>query len=119
MTMSMPLQLCVERRSADRTLVRVAGRLDQDGGARLLRLLDGMLHPPANRGRRPEIVMLDLGEVRSFDRGGLAALRHAGHSAGATGVTLQVIGLAGRSAPLPRRVVDVLDGLEHAPVPAS
>lgn len=122
MSASTPVQLCVERCGADRLLIRVAGELDQVGGARLLRLLEGMLHPSGRRDRPrypPEIVVLDLGEVRAFDRGGLAALRHAGHSVCATGAVLQVTGLAERGAPLPRRVAEVLDDLRSAATPEA
>lgn len=88
-------------------LLRVAGRLDTATAARVLRLVDTQLGAVDPAGEVAFLV-IDLGEVAGFERGGPESLRHAPYSAARRGITVYLSGYGGRTHLLPLRARHVL-----------
>jgi len=106
------LQMAVESPPGG-LLVRVGGELTTVTGPRLLRLLDGLTGRSGAAHPRPARVVVDLANVRAFDRDGVGALEHARRAAAARGVELVLSGLdAYRMALLPQRIEQALSRLE-------
>ena len=101
-------QIAVEAPDEAVRLIRIAGDLDRSAAARLLRLVDAQLDLVAARHRSVSHVLVDLECVRSFEPGGLDAVREARRTSAARGVRLHLVGCAGRSPLLPLRVCQVL-----------
>lgn len=101
-------QIAVEAPDEAVRLIRIAGDLDRAAAARLLRLVDAQLDLVAARHRSVSHVLVDLECVRSFEPGGLDAVREARRTGAARGVRLHLVGCAGRSPLLPLRVCQVL-----------
>jgi ABC-type transporter Mla MlaB component len=101
------LMLTVEEPVVGVVVVRVGGELNRVAAPRLARLLDHQLdrcvaahHPPGTVDRRAHLIV-DLAGVRTFDAGGLSALRHAQYTADVADVGVHLTGLAARAGLLP------------------
>lgn len=102
-----PACLSLESPAPGLWLLRVAGRLDTATAARVLRLTDAQLDT-VDTAREDAVLVIDLGEVASFERGGPESLRHAPYSAARRGVAVYLSGCGGRTHLLPLRARRVL-----------
>ncbi|HVL85079.1 MAG TPA: STAS domain-containing protein [Pseudonocardia sp.] len=107
------MQLAVESGGAGTEVIRVAGELTGETGARLVGLLDRVANAPG--APVAERVVVDLGGVRSFEIEGVELLHRAGRLLGGAGVRLVLAGVDARRGVLPRRVDKALDGFRTVP----
>jgi len=108
MAFSEYVQLYVESPHPGLNVIRVAGRLDIAGAARIVRLVESQLSLAAAGQLALHHVVLDMTEVTSFAPGSLEALHHAHHSCGRAQIGIHLAGCAGRLLLLPLRVRQAL-----------
>lgn len=108
MTANAKFQMAVESVDVRVRLIRVAGNLDRSTAASLLRMVDAQLQLRATGHCRFTDLLVDLENVRSFERGGLEAVRHARYSTGTRGVRIHLAGCAARFHLLPLRARQIL-----------
>ena len=108
MTAKAKFRMAVESVDVRVRLIRVAGNLDRTTAASLLRMVDAQLQLHTTGHCQFTDLLVDLEHVRSFERGGLEALRHARYSTGTRGVRIHLAGCAGRFHLLPLRARQIL-----------
>jgi anti-anti-sigma regulatory factor len=101
-------QMAVEAPHAWARVIRFAGILDRGAAASILRMVDAQLELHAARHCRLTDLVLDLEHVRSFERGGLEAIRHARHSTARRSIRLHLVGCSARLHLLPLRACQLL-----------
>lgn len=101
-------QMAVEAPHAWARVIRFAGVLDRGGAASILRMVDAQLELHSARHCRLTDLLLDLEHVRSFERGGLEAVRHARHSTARRSIRLHLVGCSARLHLLPLRARQLL-----------
>lgn len=107
MESSRPMQLAVESPCRGTSVVRVAGAFTAAAAPRLLRLLNEVSCRPGSK-----TVFVDLGNVLSFEVGGVEVLHQSRRCLRAAGVRMVLANLDGHRRALPRRICDALDGLD-------
>jgi anti-anti-sigma regulatory factor len=103
------IQLAVESPREDTWVIRAAGDLTAVTGRRLRALLD------RNLATSTTTVVVDLGNVRSFEVEGIEIHRHAGRRLGHAGVRLVLAGLDAHRGALPGRIGRALDVFDTVP----
>lgn len=81
----------------------------------MLRLVDAGLEAVVAGRCDMAFLVVDLGEVRSFERGGPESLRHAPYSAAARGIAVYLSGCGGREQLLPLHARRVFAGFASFP----
>ncbi|MBP2366768.1 LuxR C-terminal-related transcriptional regulator [Pseudonocardia parietis] len=93
----------------------MAGRLDPTAAARVLRLLDAQLELVAAGYADTAQMVIDLDAVTSFERGGLASLRHAPYTAARRSITVSLSGYGARLHLLPLHARQLLAEFDTFP----
>lgn len=108
MAISEYVQLYVESARPGVRVVRVAGRLDVAGAARIVRLVESQISLAAADKLAVRQVVLDLADVTDFAPGSLESLHCVHHGCRQANVELHLAGCADRLLLLPLRVRQAL-----------